>query len=143
MKILLIDEDRMRGEQLQFILEHLYKWKIFRAESPSDGIRLLKRQSKEIDIILLDIMMPADEAVDVNDSNLGMDTGLLVLEKIRKELKLEIPIMLYTARRDLGYLKDENLISDYAVKPISIEELSQKIKDVCSNKHNSSHNLND
>jgi len=115
--ILFVDDDEGCRIAGRMILENIgYNVKLF-----SSGIELmdyLKYTDKSVDIILLDMMMP------------DMD-GLEVIHEIRKKKQfLKTPIILQTGIRcdlDLPELQQYNPL-DYLLKPYNKEDLQEKIE---------------
>lgn len=91
MKILIIEDDPMMSRLYQRILEH-EKYEVVIADSPEVGLR--KVEEVHPDVILLDIMMPKED-------------GIQVLKKIKANDKTkEIPVIMLT---NLGV---DNVIND-------------------------------
>lgn len=61
----------------------------------------LFEKTKDIEALILDVMLPPGP-FDLHDAKDGLDTGLLLLKKIR-EANSELPVVLLTVRRDLNY----------------------------------------
>ena len=120
-RILMIDDDREMITLGRLILER-EGFEVISALGGIDGLEILNKESRPIDLILLDIMM------------LGMD-GWQVLQIIKKNEHLaQIPVIMLTARH---YLEDESETSNYAelfdgyvVKPFVVRDLLGKIKDL-------------
>lgn len=115
MKILIVEDDVAIADLLTKIL----LTKNYQVKQVDDGLDALDIINKEeFDLILLDIMLPGLNGVDV-------------LKRIRKN-KVETPVILLTA---IGTSKSvvEGLNSgadDYIVKPFKIEELQARINAV-------------
>ncbi|QEN08660.1 response regulator transcription factor [Oceanispirochaeta crateris] len=95
----------------------------FEAISAFDGIEALKiYRTRELDLVLLDIMMPRLD-------------GTEVLREIRKDSNL--PILMVTARTDEGdtVLGLELGADDYIAKPFSMKELAARIRTVLRRSH--------
>ena len=112
-RILVIEDDRA---VLKGLLENLRRehYVVFAQEDGRRGYELAKQ--KHFDLILLDVMLP------------GMD-GLDVCKKLRAEGN-QVPILMLTARGDeldkvLGL---ELGADDYLTKPFSVRELTSRIK---------------
>lgn len=113
MKILIAEDERELADALEVILKH----KGYVTEAVDNGIDALEYlQMESYDLVLLDIMMP------------GMN-GLEVLKRIREEGN-RIPVLLLTARSQL-----EDKVSgfrtgadDYLTKPFAMEELLVRIE---------------
>ncbi|HHX62579.1 MAG TPA: response regulator transcription factor, partial [Epulopiscium sp.] len=122
-KILIIEDEE---KIVRFIeLELKYEgYKIEKAYNGRDGLELALTQS--FDLILLDIMLP------------GLN-GIEVLRRIRRVS--QIPIILLTAR-DAVVDKVSGLdggANDYMTKPFAIEELLARIRAALREKATSSH----
>ncbi len=112
-KILIVDDEKDLCEILEFNLES-EGYSIDVAYSGEDA---LKKPLEEFDLILLDVMMS------------GI-TGFKVANVIRKERKLEVPIIFLTAKTDENdILTGFNVgADDYISKPFSIKEIIARIK---------------
>lgn len=116
--ILMIEDDREMIVLGKLILER-EGYTFYSAQDGQEGLRLLAEKSDEIDLILLDIMLPEMY-------------GWEVLEKVKSDaVTKDIPVIMLTARH---YLEDEaetsqyaDLYSDYVVKPFVVRELLNKI----------------
>jgi putative nucleotidyltransferase with HDIG domain len=106
--VLIIEDDIDYGEMLAYVLKHL-NYDVHLSYSATGGLDIVRQ--KKLDIILTDLKMP------------GM-SGLELAQHIMK-MYLDIPIVLITGLNDLSMVKKalEIGISDYIVKPVSIEEL--------------------
>jgi DNA-binding response OmpR family regulator len=114
MKKILIIEDE---DPIRIVLEDDFRDEGYIVESASDGIEgFEKSQNKDIDLIILDIMLP------------GMD-GFEICKKLRSQGILT-PIIMLTAKgqeidRVLGL---EFGADDYVTKPFSPRELQARVK---------------
>jgi CheY-like chemotaxis protein len=86
---------------------------VIHAENGIDGIELLKRNAEDVDIVLMDIMMPELD---------GYDTTRIIrgLEQFK-----HLPIIAVTAKAMKGD-REKCLgagTSDYLTKPVNIEQL--------------------
>lgn len=106
--VLIIEDDINYGEMLAYALSHL-KYDVHLAYSATGGLDIVRQ--KKLDIVLTDLNMP------------GM-SGLEVAKRILK-MYLDLPIVLITGTNDLSLVKQalEIGVSDYLVKPVSIEQL--------------------
>lgn len=124
-QILIIDDDREMVTLGRLILQR-EGFKVLSTTSGQEGLDLLEKESENVDLVLLDIMM------------LGMD-GWQVLQKIKSNEKLaHIPVIMLTARH---YLEDESetanysaLFNGYLVKPFVVKELLGKIRELIDQK---------
>lgn len=111
MKTLLIIED---NDEIQNILSNQLKnkYQIISAFSGTEGILLF--ENNEIDLILLDIMLPGKQ-------------GKQVLKEIRQNS--QIPVIVMSALGDKKLITEFliNGANDYVTKPFDLEELSARI----------------
>ena len=115
MKVLIVDDEKGIREVIkEYSLNEGYS--IIEAENGIETLELLE-QNKDIDIIILDIMMPK------------MD-GYTTLKEINK--KYDIPVIMLSARADeYDKLQSFDLgVDDYVTKPFSPKELMARIKAV-------------
>jgi len=112
-KILIVDDEKDLCEILEFNLES----EGYAIDVVHSGEDALKKPLEEYDLILLDVMMS------------GI-TGFKVANVIRKEKKLEIPIIFLTAKTEENdILTGFNVgADDYISKPFSIKEIIARIK---------------
>lgn len=112
-RILIIEDE----EKLARMLELELTYEGYQVEKAFDGrTGLEKAQTEEVDLILLDIMLP------------GL-SGLEVLRRLRRESQ-ELPVILLTARDNVAD-KVAGLdagANDYVTKPFAIEELLARIR---------------
>ncbi len=110
-KILLVDDDMRNVFALTKILKEK-NMEVLRADNGKTALELLKRE-KELDLILMDIMMPV------------MD-GYEAIKEIRKSVKFaKLPIIALTAKamkEDKQKCIDAGA-NDYLTKPINIDKL--------------------
>lgn len=117
MKVLIVDDEKgIRDVIREYCL--FEKFDVLEAENGIDALNKLKR-NKDIDIIVLDIMMPK------------MD-GYTVLKEIRRDY--DIPVIMLSARSEEynKLLSFELGVDDYITKPFSPKELIARIKAVTS-----------
>jgi DNA-binding response OmpR family regulator len=89
-KLLIADDDRSIRRIAEIILSNATDWQVELAASGQEALDKLKADPP--DVVLLDVMMP------------GMD-GLTTLRNIREQLKLEMPVILLTAKTETDDLK--------------------------------------
>ncbi|NIT61715.1 MAG: response regulator [Aliifodinibius sp.] len=117
-RILMIEDDREMVTLGKLILER-EGYEFISAYDGDEGLKILAEKKNEIDLILLDIMLP-------------QTYGWEVLTKIKTDKATKhIPVIMLTARH---YLEDEietnryaDLYSAYIVKPFVVRELLDKI----------------
>ncbi|OQX29854.1 MAG: hypothetical protein B0D92_01500 [Spirochaeta sp. LUC14_002_19_P3] len=114
MNILVVEDEKELNRMIRDYLESL-GWNVFGAVSGSEALDIFR--SQELDFILLDIMMP------------GLD-GLDVIRRIRE--KSEVPVIFITAMAE----ESDKLIGleigadDYITKPFSLKEMAARIRTV-------------
>ncbi len=112
-KILIVDDEKDLCEILEFNLES----EGFDIELAHSGEDALKKPLEDFDLILLDVMM-------------GGISGFKVANVIRKEKRLEIPIIFLTAKTEENDILTGFNVGgdDYISKPFSIKEIIARIK---------------
>ncbi len=112
-KILIVDDEKDLCEILQFNLES----EGFETDVAWSGEEALKKPLETFDLILLDVMM-------------GGITGFKVANIIRKEKKLNVPVIFLTAKgEENDILTGFNVGGDdYISKPFSIKEVIARTK---------------
>jgi len=116
--ILMIEDDKEMVMLGRLILEK-EGYQVSSAYNGVDGLSILEQNKDNIDLVLLDIMLP------------GM-YGWEILEKIKtNESTKHIPVVMLTARHNM---EDEtetanyaNMFSEYIVKPFVVRDLLNKI----------------
>ena len=133
MTILFIEDELQRNAALVEYFELVEEWKVILAASPREAVECMETQGGEIDVVLLDIMMPPDEVVDISLSNHGRDTGTLLISRIEEELP-GIPIVILTARREYRAPESQS-VKEVLYKPKSPREVVKVLKDFGSSSH--------
>ena len=112
-KILIVDDERDLCEILQYNLES----EGYTVKTAYSGEEALQQSPEDFDLILLDVMM-------------GGISGFKVANILRKERKLETPVIFLTARgEENDILTGFNLgADDYITKPFSIREVIARVK---------------
>jgi len=114
--ILCVDDNKANLEVLSTILRE-QEYKLALAKSGKDALKII--ESENIDLILLDIMMPGD-----------LD-GYETCEILKSNNKTsEIPILFVTARNDVNDIAKGLLMggNDYITKPYQAVELLARVK---------------
>lgn len=114
-KILVVEDEASQRELLAYNMG-VEGYEVFTAETGEDGLLILKE--REIDLILLDWMLPHS-------------SGLEVCRQVkRNKATKSIPIIMLTARGE----EDDKIrgldigADDYVVKPYSIKELMARVR---------------
>lgn len=111
-KSVLVVEDE---EKINNMICDYFRFNGFNVVSATDGVEAMEKFNEDIDLIILDVMIPKLD-------------GFTVLTRIRK--KSDVPVIIVTARDDeedilMGY---ELKVDDYVTKPFSLEILIAKSK---------------
>ena len=114
-RILIVDDEEDLCEILQFNLEN----EGFKTEVVYSAEEAIKKPIEKFSLILLDVMM-------------GKMSGFRFAEKIRREMKLTIPIIFLTAKNTENDTLTGFTIGadDYISKPFSIKEVIARVKAV-------------
>lgn len=112
-RILVVEDEEDLNEILKFNLES-EGWQVDSCFSAEEA---LKKDLKCYDLMILDVMM-------------GKISGFSLAQRIRKEMRLDVPIVFLTARdTENDLLTGFNLgADDYITKPFSIRELQARVK---------------
>jgi CheY-like chemotaxis protein len=112
--ILIVDDDKFNIQLIETMLEKIADVKVIATDKGSEALTVLKMQEGDVDMVLLDLHMPE------------MD-GEEVLYAIRKELQLDIPVLIITVN---GLDEKEMLekgANDFVLKPFELNDLKTKI----------------
>jgi len=114
-RILVVEDEEDLNEILQFNLES----EGYLVDSSFSAEEALKRDLTRYDLLILDVMM-------------GKISGFSLAQRIRKDMRLEVPIIFLTARdTENDLLTGFNLgADDYITKPFSVRALQARIKAV-------------
>ena len=114
-RILVVEDEEDLNEILQFNLES----EGYLVDTSFSAEEALKRDLTRYDLMILDVMM-------------GKISGFSLAQRIRKDLRLEVPIIFLTARdSENDLLTGFNLgADDYITKPFSVRALQARIKAV-------------
>ncbi|MEI8225376.1 MAG: response regulator transcription factor [Bacteroidota bacterium] len=119
-RILIVDDEEDLCEILQYNLSN----EGYVTEIAHSAEEALKRPLGNYDLILLDVMM-------------GPMSGFKFADKLRKELKIDIPVIFLTAKdTENDILTGFSLgADDYISKPFSVNELTARVKAVLKRSH--------
>jgi two-component system alkaline phosphatase synthesis response regulator PhoP len=114
-KVLIVDDEEDLCEILQYNLSN----EGYHTETAHSAEEALKRPLGSFDLVLLDVMM-------------GPMSGFKFADKLRKELKIDIPVIFLTAKdTENDILTGFSLgADDYISKPFSVNELTARVKAV-------------
>lgn len=114
-RILIVDDEEDLCEILQYNLSSAG----FITEVAHSAEEALKKDLANFDLILLDVMM-------------GAISGFKFADKVRKEMKIDVPVIFITAKdTENDILTGFSLgADDYVSKPFSVNELTARVKAV-------------
>ncbi|MBA4322159.1 MAG: DNA-binding response regulator [Odoribacter sp.] len=114
-RILIVDDEEDLCEILQYNLCN----EGYQTEVAHSAEEALKRPLSNFDLVLLDVMM-------------GPMSGFKFADKLRKEMKIDIPVIFLTAKdTENDILTGFSLgADDYISKPFSVNELTARVKAV-------------
>jgi DNA-binding response OmpR family regulator len=114
-QIMVVDDDQ---DTVTILARHLQREGFVPIEANSGAQCLKLVHENEVDVILLDLMMP------------GMD-GFQVVKELRNDpLTAEIPVIMITARDDLD-ARAEGMrlgVSDFLAKPVFRRQLASRVR---------------
>ena len=118
--VLIVDDEEDLCEILQYNLSN----EGYITEVALSAEEALKRPLENLDLILLDVMM-------------GAMSGFKFADKLRKEMKIDVPIIFLTAKdTENDILTGFSLgADDYISKPFSVNELTARVKAVLKRSH--------
>jgi YesN/AraC family two-component response regulator len=120
--ILIVDDDKAYREELK---ECLYNYDVTEAADGEQAIKLIK-DPNEIDVIILDVMMPKLRGTEV----------LRRLKKIAPEVK--IVVLTGYSSKDIAIEALQGKADDYLEKPVAIEKLKETIDGLLEARQNAS-----
>jgi CheY-like chemotaxis protein len=123
-RILIVDDEPDQVFTVQKSIEAFSdEFEVFSATSGQKSLEFLQTHDAP-DLILLDIMMPHMDGIDV-------------IKKIRENPRWNhIPVVFLTARTDKLSIEDSmNLGDDYIEKPFDIDDLMKRIQKVIGTPH--------
>jgi DNA-binding response OmpR family regulator len=114
-RILIVDDEEDLCEILQYNLSN----EGYNTETAHSAEEALKKPLNTYDLVLLDVMM-------------GPMSGFKFADKLRKEFKIDVPVIFLTAKdNENDILTGFSLgADDYISKPFSINELTARVKAV-------------
>lgn len=112
-RILIVDDEEDLCEILQFNLHS----EGYETETAYSAEEAMKKDLSGFDLLLLDVMM-------------GKMSGFKLADTLRKEMKIDVPVIFLTAKSaENDLLTGFNLgADDYITKPFSIKELMARVK---------------
>ncbi|TWT67467.1 response regulator [Allorhodopirellula solitaria] len=112
-KVLLVDDDMEIVETVSYALEAA-GYQVVIARDGNQGLALAERENPQL--MILDMMMPKR-------------SGFLVLEKLRRELDLPLPVVMITGNEGSRHQAYAELlgVNEYIRKPFSMDRLLEAV----------------
>ncbi|EMI57581.1 response regulator [Rhodopirellula sallentina] len=112
-KVLLVDDDAEIIETVSYALESA-GYEVIVARDGNQGLALAERENPKL--MILDMMMPKR-------------SGFLVLEKLRRELDLPLPVIMITGNEGSRHQAYAELlgVSEYIRKPFAMDRLLEAV----------------
>ncbi len=108
--VLVVDDHEINRDALGAILEEA-SYEVIYAENGKEGLELMQRYSRELSIVLLDLIMP-------------VMSGFEVLEYVRNDEVLKrIPIIVLTAEKNAELQALQLGAADFITKPFDVTEI--------------------
>lgn len=115
--ILVVDDEYNIRSMMKEIME-MYGFKVYTAGNGRDGVDVYLRRKNEIDLVILDMVMP------VMDGR----AAFIEIKKINPRQKIFI-ISGYSQREDLDEILREGAVG-FMRKPFQVQEISQRVKEI-------------
>jgi CheY-like chemotaxis protein len=98
------------------------------ARDATEALEYLRKERP--DIVLLDIMMTPSEELPQDEVKKGYETGFALLRKMRRELNLDMPVIILTAYPKKLPEQEENelKVAEFFSKPVKMEFLGNLIR---------------
>jgi len=111
---LVVDDDKFNIQLIETMLEKIADVKVVATDKGSEALTVLKTCDGYIDMLLLDLQMPEM-------------SGEEILSVVRKELQLDIPVLIIS----VNGLDEKELLEkgadDFILKPFDLDDLKEKI----------------
>jgi DNA-binding NtrC family response regulator len=125
--ILLIDDDKLPMkyytkalEESGFAVEHFVE--------PDGALKFMEKNKTDIDMVVLDIMMPSGKTYKEKDTKMGLTTGLFLFKDI-KSIAPKVPVIVLTNVRNpetLNEFPKECLFQKMNTPPFKLVEIIAK-----------------
>ncbi len=130
--VLLVDDDKLLMQLYVGALERK-GYKVKHCFEPDSALAFVKENGRQIDAIILDVMMPPRKPYENEDTNGGLKTGIFLLRDLRKYCP-NVPVVVLTNIRDpetldeLGKDPEVEVVRKFNCPPFELVDLiTQKI----------------
>ncbi|MBD3373582.1 response regulator [candidate division KSB1 bacterium] len=93
--VLLVDEDVF---PMKFYVKALNKhgFNVKHIRNPDQALEFIEAEKNSVEAVILDIMLPPGETYKNIDTNNGLETGVYLLQDLRKQVDRKLPIIILT-----------------------------------------------
>ena len=120
--ILLIDDDIFGMKPYRLALESA-GFEVASAEDPDVALSALREHAEDLELIVLDVMMPSGQALKDEDVEQGLRTGRVLLSRIREEhADCPVIVLSITSVDDFG-VKDVEFLHKADTLPSELVEI--------------------
>lgn len=108
--VLMVDDDRL---PMSYYVKALEKegFNVEHCLEPDSALDFANKKGSEIDLIILDVMMPPGKVFEKEDTHEGLRTGVFLLKEIRK-ICSNMPIVILTN------VKNSKTLDEFVDKPM-------------------------
>jgi CheY-like chemotaxis protein len=114
--ILYVEDEQFLMQGLKDGLSNDYR--VLTARNSDQALQIITEKNKEIDLILLDIMMPQGKMII--DPNRGRTSGVELVKHLNQTMRLKTPIVCYTVVNEPEILQQ--------LKELRVKEIISKNK---------------
>jgi len=128
-EVLFVEDDlRLHDDPKVDTLQEKGDMKVSIARSGPEALEYLRTGLP--DIVVLDIMMAPGADLPEDEVKNGYETGFALLRKMRRELKLHIPVIVLTAYPKMMSEEErrELKVAEYLSKPVKMTKLAELIR---------------
>ena len=128
MDILIIDDEiRRMNATVQMLRADGFS--VEQINSPTKAVKRLESNPGSCKVIILDIMMPPDGEFTQEETDLGLRTGILILDRLQRIQGFNTPIIVLTANV-LAKAELDGRVSIFLEKPVAYAKLKAAISGV-------------
>lgn len=99
--ILWLDDDINRSSLKNFVETIEEEFEVIRCTNPKDALAELEEKIDQINLFIVDIIMPTSNLFDREKVNGGTSTGIELVRLIKNDVKYKkLPVMFYSIRYD-------------------------------------------
>lgn len=138
MKTILWVDDDINSDALMPFVDELEEdgFNILKANGPDEMYKYLKSNHQEINLIIMDIMMPVNESIRTDDAKGGLNTGYIILENLKEsDIYKNIPVLVVSILNDqeITNWSEQHQLKYLSKLDIQPENLCDTIKTIIHN----------